>query len=73
MSKHFAAPNDARATHFDWLHPIELPTEPEALEAMDLQVMERGSDLHIAFLEQALKDLQATLDQLKAERAARGS
>lgn len=73
MKKRNAAPTeaDARNTHFDFSQIVEIPAEAHAGDAADWQCVERGSDVHIAFLEQALRDLQDTLDQLKAERAKR--
>jgi len=73
MKKHDAAPTeaDARDTHFDFSRIVEIPADGQAGDGIDWQAVERGSDVHIAFLEQALQDLQATLDSLKAERAKR--
>jgi hypothetical protein len=73
MKKHDPAPTEADAhdTHFDFNQIVEIPADAEAGDSIDWQVVERGSDVHIAFLEQALQDLQATLDSLKAERARR--
>jgi len=73
MSKQHPAPSleDIRNTHFDFLHPVELPTPPESGSGADWELLERGSDAHIAFLEQALRDLSATLAELKAERVRR--
>jgi hypothetical protein len=73
MKKHDTAPTeaDARDTHFDFNQIVEIPADGDAGDGNDWQVVERGSDLHIAFLEQALQDLQATLDSLKAARAKR--
>jgi len=73
MSKHHPAPSDAeiRDIHFDFLHPVELPASPEPGDEADWELLERGSDTHIAFLEQALIDLTATLNDLKAQRAKR--
>jgi len=73
MSKHHPAPSpeEIRNTHFDFLHPVELPAGPEPDSEVDWELLERGSDAHIAFLEQALGDLSATLAELKAQRAQR--
>ena len=73
MSKQHPAPSleDIRNTHFDFLHPVELPAAPELGSGTDWELLERGSDVHIAFLEQALRDLRATLAELKAKRARR--
>ncbi len=73
MKKHHAAPTEADAsdTHFDFNQIVEIPVDADAGGGTDWQIVERGSDVHIAFLEQALQDLQATLVSLKAERAKR--
>jgi hypothetical protein len=73
MSKNNPAPSpeEIRSTHFDFLHPIELPATPAEDSGDDWELLERGSETHIAFLEQALSDLGATLAELKAERARR--
>lgn len=73
MRKHHPAPSpeEIRNTHFDFLHPIELCAPPEPGSEDDWELLERGSDLHIAFLEKALSDLSATLAELKAQRAQR--
>ena len=73
MKKHDARPteSDARATHFDFDQIVEIPADAEASDGVGWQQVERGSDVHIAFLEQALRDLQETLDRLKAERTKR--
>lgn len=65
------SPSDAeiRNTHFDFLHPVEVPASPSP--DAEWELLERGSDAHIAFLEQALRDLSATLSDLKAQRAQR--
>jgi hypothetical protein len=71
MRRHHPSPSDAeiRDTHFDFLHPVELPASPGP--AAEWEMLEPGSDAHIAFLEQALRDLSATLSDLKAQRARR--
>ena len=73
MSKQHPVPSleDIRNTHFDFLHPVDLPTAPESGSEPNWELLERGSDAHIAFLEQALRDLSATLAELKAERVRR--
>ncbi len=73
MTKHHPAPppEEIRNTHFDFLHPIELSALPEPGSEDDWELLERGSDLHIAFLEKALSDLSETLAELKAQRAQR--
>jgi len=73
MSKQHPVPSleDIRNTHFDFLHPVDLPTAPESGSEANWELLERGSDAHIAFLEQALRDLSATLVELNAERARR--
>lgn len=73
MSKHHPAPSlaEIRDTHFDFLHPVELPASPEPGNDAGWELLERGSDAHIAFLEQALSDLTETLAELKAQRAQR--
>lgn len=73
MKRHNATPTeaDARSMHFDFNQIVEIPADAEAADGVGWQCVERGSDIHIAFLEQALQDLQATLDRLKAERAKR--
>lgn len=73
MSKQFPKLTDAgiRDVHFDFNQFVELPADATSSDNPDWQVVERGSDEHIAFLEQVLRDLQATLVELKAERAAR--
>lgn len=70
MSRH-PAPSlaEIRDTHFDFLSPVELPASPGPGD--DWELLERGSDAHIAFLEQALSDLTETLADLKAQRAQR--
>lgn len=75
MKKHDPRPTgaDARATHFDFDQIVEIPADAEATDGIGWQQVERGSDVHIAFLEQALRDLQETLGRLKAERAERAS
>jgi len=73
MSKHRPAPSIAeiKDTHFDFLHPVELTASPGAADETDWELLERGSEAHIALLEQALSDLSATLAELKAQRAHR--
>lgn len=73
MSRPFPILTDAeiRDVHFDLNQLVELPTDATSGDNPDWQVVERGSDEHIAFLEQVLRDLQATLAELKAERATR--
>lgn len=73
MSKHHPTPSvgGVADTHFGFLHPIELSAAPGSGSEGDWELLERGSDLHIAFLEKALCDLSATLAELKAERAQR--
>lgn len=73
MSKRHPAPSleDIRNIHFGFLHPVELPASPEPGGEADWELLERGSDVHIAFLEQALSDLGATLAELKLQRARR--
>lgn len=60
-----------RDVKFDFDHPAEIPTTPPPNDGIRWIPMERGSDEHIAMLEQALSDLQATLVDLKAKRATR--
>lgn len=73
MTKQHPAPSleEIRNTHFDFLHPMELPKAPDPGSEAEWELLERGSDAHIAFLEQALKDLGETLAELKAQRAQR--
>jgi hypothetical protein len=71
MSKHHLVPPavEIRDIHFDFLHLVELPASPSP--DAEWELLERGSDAHIAFLEQALRDLSATLSDLKAQPAQR--
>lgn len=73
MKKQHPAPSlkEIENTHFDFLHPIEVPAAPGPGSTPEWELLERGSDAHIAFLEQALRDLSVTLAELKAERARR--
>lgn len=73
MSKQHPVPSieEIEDIHFDFLHPVELPAPQEPGGAPEWELLERGSDAHIAFLEQALRDLSETLAELKAERARR--
>lgn len=73
MSKHHPTPSleGIRSTHFDFLHPVVLPAAAEPGMEANWELLERGSDAHIAFLEQALCNLSATLAELKAQRARR--
>ncbi len=73
MSKHHPRPSheEIRNIHFDFLHPIELPAPGEPGAETHWELLGRGSDVHIAFLEQALSDLSTTLAKLKAQRARR--
>ena len=75
MKKQHPAPSlkEIENIHFDFLHPIEVPAAPQPGNPPEWELLERGSDAHIAFLEQALHDLSATLAELKAERARRSA
>lgn len=74
QAKHFHPTVDEMAdVVFDTTRVVELPLGPETGELPGWEVMERGSDEHIAFLEQIIAQLQATLVELKAARAARNS
>lgn len=57
MSKHHPTPSleEIRNTHFGFLHQIELPAAREPGTEADWELLERGSDAHIAFLEFAIK------------------
>lgn len=60
-------------THFDFSQPVPIHDDGGAApeEGAAFAILERGSDTHIAFLEQALKDLTETLAELKAARSSR--
>lgn len=75
MNKHLPHPTQAEidGTHFDLTQFVEVPANSEDAQGIEWQVLERGSDAHIAFLEQMLADLQATITELKAIRAKRSS
>lgn len=71
MNKHLPHPTRAEieATHFDLAQFVEVPADARDAQGSEWQVLERGSDAHIAFLEQMLRDLEATIAELKAGRA----
>jgi len=72
MNKQAPVPTQAEIeeTHFDFSQPVSIPGDSDNApgEGVEFQVLERGSDTHIAFLEQALEDLTETLAELKAAR-----
>lgn len=57
--------------HFDGTKLMQLPADLDHPEPIQWFPLEVGSDEHIAFLEQAIKDLQATVEELKAEHDAK--
>ncbi len=61
MRRHPLRPTPAEIEdiHFDLSHFIEVPANSVGAQGIEWQVLERGSDAHIAFLEQTLADLQA--------------
>lgn len=71
QNKHNPTDAEIDDVHFDFSAPIAIPTEQLAGDDAGWQLVKRGSDAHIQFLEHALTDLQATLARLKAERAKR--
>lgn len=54
---------------FDGTQLVEIPTDHKASSPVEWHMMERGSDEHITFLEHILGQLQATLDELRTQRA----
>lgn len=57
---------------FDGTQVAVIPAEPGAQEPVEWLAMERGSDEHIAFLEQIIGQLQSTLKELKEQREGHG-
>lgn len=73
MSKQLPHLTDAEIhdVHFDFDQVVEIAPDATTGANAQWQVVDSGSDEHIAFLEQVLRDLQAALADLKAKRAAR--
>jgi len=56
---------------FDGTQLVELKADHEISGSAEFHMLERGSEEHIAFLEHILGQLQATLDELRAQRTKR--
>lgn len=71
MSKHppLLTQSEVSSARFDFYNVVDISPGTEPGDSSGWQVLARGSDAHIVFLEHALRDLQATLVELKAQRS----
>lgn len=71
MNQQFAKvdPADIERIEFDGTKLATIPAEPEAAAEMGWQLVEPGSDEHIAILEKFVEEAQARLAELRVERA----
>lgn len=62
------APLSIEDFEFDGTQVAKISIDPDRSGAVEWHAMERGSGEHIAFLERIVGQLQATPDEVKAQR-----